>query len=96
MRTDVVSIGTRVDVTDVDTNEDEFYLIMGAWDSDPDNNVVSYLTPLPQALLNKPVNTEVEFEMGDTKKHYRISRISAALETSTVIENPGTRESASN
>jgi len=88
VRTDVVSVGTKVDVTNLSTNEEEIYIIMGAWDSDPDNNIVSYLTPLPQALLNKPVGTEVEFAMGDSGKRYRINRISPALKTSTVIEGP--------
>ena len=88
VRIDVVSIGTKVEVTNMSSGEDEVYMIMGAFDSDPDNNIVSYLTPLPQALLNKPVGTEVEFAMGDSKKRYRINRISPALETSTVIEGP--------
>jgi transcription elongation GreA/GreB family factor len=88
VRTDVVSIGSKVEVTEMGTNEKESYMIMGAWDSDPDNNIVSYLTPLPQALINKPVGIEVEFKMGDSTKRYRIDRISAALPTSTVIDNP--------
>ena len=94
VRTDVVSIGTKVSVTNVDTGEQEIYKILGAWDSDPENNVVSYLTPLPQALLNKPVNTEVEFEMGDSKKHYRIDDISPALEGSTVVDSTPQPETA--
>ncbi len=88
VRTDVVSIGTKVDVTEMSSNEKEVYMVMGAWDSDPDNNIVSYLTPLPQALINKPVGIEVEFKMGDSTKRYRIDRISPALSTSTVIDNP--------
>jgi transcription elongation GreA/GreB family factor len=89
VRTDVVSIGTKIEVTNLDSGEREVYKIMGAWDSDPDNHVISYLTPLPQALLNKPVNTEIEFEMGDSKKHYRIESITPALDSSTVIETAG-------
>lgn len=89
VRTDVVSIGTKVEVTDVDSGEKEIYKIMGAWDSDPANNVVSYLTPLPQAMLNKPVGTQIEFKMGENRKHYRIDSIVPALDSSKVIEGPG-------
>lgn len=89
VRTDGVSIGTRVSLTDLVTNSDESYRIMGAWDSDPENYIVSYLTPLAQALLNKPVGTEVEFEMDGQRKRYRINSIAPALETSTIIaSNP--------
>lgn len=89
VRTDVVSIGTRVDLTDLATGTHESYQIMGAWDSDPDNNIVSYLTPLAQALLNKPVGTEVEFDMDGQRKRYRINSISPALPGATIIaSNP--------
>lgn len=89
VRTDVVSIGTKVDLTDLTANQNEVYTIMGAWDSIPDENIVSYLTPLAQALLNKPIGTEVEFNMDGVKKNYRINSISPALPGSTVIaSNP--------
>ncbi|MBI1177728.1 hypothetical protein GC207_09855 [bacterium] len=89
VRTDVVSIGTKVNLTDLGNNQNETYSIMGAWDSDPDNQIVSYLTPLAKSLLNKPIGTEVEFEMEGNKKHYRINSISPALEHSTILaSNP--------
>lgn len=74
-KTDVVSIGTEVDVTDLITKSREHFTILGAWDSDPENGIVSYLTPLAQALLNHKVSEEVEFEMDHAKKRYRIESI---------------------
>lgn len=89
VRTDVVSIGTKVDLTDLNSRQNEIYSVMGAWDSDPDNHVVSYLTPLAKSLLNKPVGTEVEFEMEGSKKRYRINSIAPALPHSTIVaSNP--------
>lgn len=76
-RTDVVSIGTRVKVTDLVTNSVENYSVLGAWDSDPEKGIISYLTPVAQSLLNQPVGKEVEFEMGPEKKRYRIDAIVA-------------------
>jgi transcription elongation factor GreA len=78
VKTDAVGLGTRVSVTDLVASHPETFTILGAWDSDPDKGVVSYLTPLAQALLNKKAGEEVEFEMDGTKKRYRIDSIEAA------------------
>ncbi len=77
VKTDAVSLGTRVNVTDLVAGHPEAFTILGAWDSDPDKGVVSYLTPLAQALLNKKIGEEVEFEMDGSKKRYRIDGIEA-------------------
>jgi transcription elongation factor GreA-like protein/transcription elongation GreA/GreB family factor len=74
-RTDVVSLGTEVNVTDLDSQHAEHFIILGAWDSDPDKGVISYLTPVAQALLNRKPQEEVEVPVNDTKKRYRIDSI---------------------
>jgi len=76
-RLDAVSIGTRVRVTDLDSQQSETFAIVGAWDGDPDKNIISYLTPFGQCLLNQPLGKEVEFSMDGTKKHYRLEAIEA-------------------
>ena len=77
-RTDLVSIGTRVGVTDLATQQAESFVVLGAWDSDPEQGIISYLTPVAQALLNKKCGEEVEFEMeGGARKRYRIDQIEA-------------------
>lgn len=74
-RTDVVSIGTIVRATDLEGGQPEQFTILGAWDSDPDKGVVSYLSPVAQALLNHPVGDQVEFEVHDVRHHHRIEAI---------------------
>ena len=76
-KTDVVSIGTIVNVTDLDQQLAEQYSILGAWDSDPDKGVISYLTPVAQALLNHKPGEEVEVPGDGVKKRYRIDTITA-------------------
>jgi len=76
-KTDVVSIGTIVNVTDLKANNLEHFSILGAWDSDPEKGVISYLTPVAQSLLNRKAGEEVEFEMEGAKKRYRIDAIAA-------------------
>jgi transcription elongation GreA/GreB family factor len=75
VRTDVVSIGTIVQATDLGANQPETFTILGAWDSDPDKGVISYLTPVAQSLLNNKVGDEVEFELHGAKRRHRIERI---------------------
>ena len=76
-RTEVVSVGTRVRATDMITKQPETYTILGAWDSEPEKGVISYLTPVAQFFLNHKVGDDVEFEMEGAKKHYRIEQIEA-------------------
>lgn len=81
-RIDQVSIGTRVQVTDLDSKNSETYSVLGAWDFDADKGIISYQTPLAQAILNQPVGKEVEFELDGSRRRYRVDAISAALPAS--------------
>ncbi len=57
-KTDVVNIGTVVGLIGVDGSEKEF-TILGAWDSVPDQNILSYLTEIGKALLGKAIGDTV-------------------------------------
>lgn len=74
-RTDVVSIGTRVGVTELGTGRQENFTILGAWDFDPERHLISYLSPIAQSMLNKKVGDETEFELDGNKSRYRIESI---------------------
>ena len=76
-RTDVVSIGTHVDVTNLESNQKERYTILGAWDSVPEKNLISYLTPIAQALLNKKPGESVEVEVEGQRKSLRVEAVEA-------------------
>jgi len=76
-RTDVVSIGTTVSVTDLDHQHTEQFTILGAWDSDPNKGVISYLTAVGQCLLNAKPAQEVEVPVEGGMKRYRVETISA-------------------
>ena len=74
-KTDVVGIGTVVQCMDVNENKSETFTILGAWDFDVDKGIISYLTPVGQALLNKKVGEEVEFEIHGAGHRHRIEKI---------------------
>jgi len=76
-RTETVSIGTIVRATDLEANQPELFTILGAWDSDPEKGIVSYLSPMAQAMLNHKVGDEVEFEVHGQRHHHRIDSIDA-------------------
>lgn len=76
-----VSIGTIVHVTDVGQQTQENFTILGAWDSDPDRGIISYLSPLAQQLIHCKPGDEVILEQHGGKKLQvnRIEKISEDL-----------------
>lgn len=78
-RTDVVSIGTVVHATDLNTQKSEVFTVLGAWDFDAEKGIISYLTPIGQALLNRKVGDEVEAEVDGAKHRHRIEKIEAYI-----------------
>jgi transcription elongation GreA/GreB family factor len=90
-RTDVVSIGTLVHATNLGNNARESFTVLGAWDSDPEKGIVSYLSPVAQALLNRKVGDEVEFEIHGARHRHRIESIEACKPVAT-IEAPVSEE----
>lgn len=78
-RTEVVSVGTKVRLTDLASNNVETYSVLGAWDFDAEKGIISYQTPMAQAILNQPVGKEVEFELDGIRRRYRVDGIEAAI-----------------
>jgi transcription elongation GreA/GreB family factor len=77
-KTDIVSIGTSVTVTDLGTTRSLTYHILGAWDSDPARNIISYPAALAQALLNKKSGDTIEAAGESRPQKLRIDRIEKA------------------
>jgi transcription elongation GreA/GreB family factor len=99
-RIDIVSVGTVVHATDLEGGKQEIFTILGAWDSDPDQGIISYLSPVAQALLNKSPGDQVEFEAHGQRHHHRIDRIEAFKsagdsETGSAEHSPAESESVS-
>jgi transcription elongation GreA/GreB family factor len=55
--TDFVGIGSVVELQA--GKETLVYTILGAWDGNPDKNILSYKTPMAQALMGKKVGEKV-------------------------------------
>lgn len=72
---DVVNIGSFVRVYDYDMDEEDEYQLVGSTDVDPDNNKVSYESPIGAALLHKAVGDVVTVEIPDGTIEMKILKI---------------------
>jgi transcription elongation GreA/GreB family factor len=70
---DAVSIGTAVTLEDVHGKSQKF-VILGAWDSDPQRSIVAYQTPIGAALLGKKVGDVVALDGQEQQKVIAIER----------------------
>ncbi|MEC7906996.1 MAG: transcription elongation factor GreA [Verrucomicrobiota bacterium] len=61
--TGAVGIGSVVTLLDENKNKEITYTILGAWDSNPDKQVISYQTPLGKALIGKTPGEEIELHI---------------------------------
>ncbi|MCL2231896.1 MAG: transcription elongation factor GreA [Treponema sp.] len=77
--TSKVSFGTRVTLLDKNSGRREEYTILGPWESDPDNRIISYHSPVGSAILNKTPGDEVELSINDEKVAYTVEAISSAM-----------------
>jgi transcription elongation GreA/GreB family factor len=55
----------------------EEYTILGPWESDPDHDILSYLSPFGGALLNRTVGEHFDFSINDGKISYEVEQIQA-------------------
>ena len=75
--TSSVNIGTIVKLQAEAASEE--YTVLGAWDSDPDKLIVSYLSEIGQSLIGQKVGDKVEFRDLETEEErtYEIVEIIA-------------------
>ncbi len=78
VKTELVSIGTSVTVTELGTKQSQTYHILGAWDSDPARGIISYPAALAQSLLNKHLGDTIDWKGDAGPQQFRIDRIEKA------------------
>lgn len=77
LTTSVVSFGTIVTLKNEDTGKDEEYTILGPWESDPDKNVISYMSPFGNAILDKKVGEKASFVINEHGYNFTVKAIKA-------------------
>ena len=73
-----VSIGTVVKLRDAETNNEETYTILGAWDGDPDRHLISYQTAIGQALLGHSLGEAISLNTDHGAAQFTIVSIEPA------------------
>jgi len=73
-----ISFGTTVILQNNSTGEKEEYTILGPWESDPDNKIISYMSPFGNAILNGKVGEKISFTINERDFEYTVVSIEAA------------------
>ena len=72
---DVVSIGSKVKIFDIEENEDFEFLIVGSAEADPISGRISNESPLGLALIGRGADEVVSVDAPDGQREYRILEI---------------------
>lgn len=75
VQTDKVSLGSKVFITDLETNEELVYTIVGSAEADPSAQKISNESPVGKSLLGKEIKEIVEISVPVGILRYRIERI---------------------
>ncbi|MDR0383359.1 MAG: transcription elongation factor GreA [Spirochaetaceae bacterium] len=78
VNTSRVSFGTVVTLANESKGTEDVYTILGPWESDPDNRIISYLSPFGGSLMNKHKDEKFDFAINGEKVTYTVKNITAA------------------
>ena len=70
-----VSFGSTVVMTNLDTDEQVTYTIVGGSESNPDIGLISFNSPLSKQLLGKEEGDEVKFRLPGGEKEFEIDEV---------------------
>ena len=70
-----IAFGTVATLVNEATGATETYTILGPWESEPSQNVISYLSPLGKKLLNHKPGESLSFLIHERKFQYKVERI---------------------
>lgn len=74
--TDVISVGSKVKVLDVEYDEEVLYSIVGSAEADPYEGKISNESPVGDALLGHEIDDIVEVQVPDGIIKYKVLEIS--------------------
>ncbi len=72
---DTVTLGKKVTIRDAASGEEDTYTILGDGETDIDQGIISYQSPLAQALMNHKVGDVVDVQLPGGLKQYEILEI---------------------
>lgn len=75
VNTDKVSFGTKVVLLNKQSGKEESYTILGPWESAPEKNIISYIAPFGNELLNAGIGDELDFIINETEYKFIVKDI---------------------
>ena len=70
-----VSLGCQVVLKDIEFDEVDTYMLVGATEADPDNAKISNESPVGLAIMGQPVGSVVDVVVGENVIQYQIMEI---------------------
>lgn len=71
----IVSIGTRINLLDLDEKKEVEYCILGPADADISRNIISFQSPLAKGMIAKKVSAEITVATPGGERRFRILSI---------------------
>ncbi|MCX7666596.1 MAG: transcription elongation factor GreA [Gemmataceae bacterium] len=76
---DIVTMGSRVTVLDLDYEDEEVFTIVGEGEDDADNNKILTTSPIGKGLMGSKVGEQVEIEVPKGIIKFKILKIESTL-----------------
>ena len=77
INTSQVGFGTKVTLLNTASGKEEHYTILGPWESDPNENIISYLSPFGKNLIGAKTGEKLVFEINEIPYSYKVKGIEA-------------------
>lgn len=81
--TDSVAYGSMVILVDLDRDEEVRYKLVTSEESDPDNGLISTVSPIGQGLMGKEEGDEVKIKTPQGWRNFEIKRLTTIHEQNT-------------
>jgi transcription elongation GreA/GreB family factor/transcription elongation factor GreA-like protein len=78
--TDVIGIGSLVTLKQGSTGKSVIFSVLGAWDSVPEKNILSYETPLARNLIAKKIGDSVKLDINGHEEVWTVQQIERVYE----------------
>lgn len=70
-----VNFGSQVTLFDFNENKEKVFIIVGTYETNPNENKISNKSPLGKVLLGKELNDEFEFRINENILEYEVLKI---------------------
>ncbi len=72
---DKAGFGTVITLEDLVDNKEEEYTLLGPWESNPSDRIISYLSPFGSAFIGQKTGSTLEFEINDRQYKFKIKDV---------------------